>query len=378
MVVNGANDDAKEIRVERLTKSYRGRAGQRITALEGLDLVVSRGESLAVVGPSGSGKTTLLRLVAGLEEPTSGQVRYGNRAVTAIRPEQRRIHFLFQDAPLYPSLTVEKNLATAYRAGRGSAEDRQTRIEGIAERFKIRHRLKSMPEQLSRGERQRVALGRALLSRPGVLLLDEPLSNLDPETRYRLRLEIANLRREISATMVHVTHDPFEAFTLGDRVAVLNEGKLSQIDRPESVYRAPADRFVAGFVGFPPMNFLEGEIEETNGNKRLVVRNGERVVARFQPPSEGTGVTVKRLVVGIRPEQVRVSRSPEALPWQEAVIRRIERFGPNEYWQVELSGETLVVKGDPAWRVSLVDRIGVHLKDSSLTWFAADSGKRLG
>ncbi len=387
------------IQVQKVTKRYRDKRRRLILAVDAADLTVAAGETLMVAGPSGSGKTSLLRLIAGLEEPTQGQVLLDGRSVTAIRPAARGIFMLFQDALLYPNLSVYDNLAAPlmfresswspwrWRRRREAVRDQ---VEGIARRFRIDGRLDALPEQLSRGERQRVALGRAILSRPAVLLLDEPLSNLEPELRFRLRLEITALREETGATVIHVTHDPFEAFTLGDRVAVLHRGRLQQVDRPERIYWEPANRFVAGFVGFPPMNFVAGwaraagdglwfqALGEGGGGLRLkmpsglAVADGREIVAGIRPEHV-------EIVAGIRPEHVEIEAASDGSARRgfEALIRRVEKFGPEGFWHLEVSGVCLVARNGFGRLLPEAGRVRARLEESRVLWFDPESSERI-
>lgn len=378
-----------KIQVQKVTKQYRHSKHRKILAVDAVDLTVNAGEMLAIVGPSGSGKTSLLRLIAGLEEPTQGQVLLDGTPVSAIRPAKRGMFMLFQDALLYPNLNVYDNLAMPLTLrqplwktfGMGRRRQREmvrAQVESIARRFQISKRLDALPEQLSRGERQRTALGRAMLSRPEVLLLDEPLSNLEPELRFHLRFEMASLREETGATVIHVTHDPFEAFTLGDRVAALHRGRLQQIDLPERIYQEPANQFVAGFFGFPPMNFVKGWAKEAEGELWFFApgKPGEGIQLKMPPK---LAVAVERPVVaGIRPEHVEALPNKSAPGSFEASIRRVEKFGPEVFWHLNVSGVGIVARGDAGWNLPKTGRVHVRLEESRLLWFDSESSKRIG
>src|ERR671931_2700924 len=227
-----------------------------VRAVDGVDLVTREGEFLVLLGPSGCGKTTLLRMIAGLEQPTSGTILIGGRVVNALPPRARKIAMVFQSYALYPHMTVLKNIAFPLRAQGVPRNEIPKKIEWAAALFGIGHLLERKPRQLSGGERQRVALARALVREPAVFLLDEPLSNLDAQLRASARDELQQFQRRIGTTTIYVTHDQVEAMGLGDRIVVMQHGKVRQIGTPAEIYDEPADTFVATFVGAPPMNLL--------------------------------------------------------------------------------------------------------------------------
>ncbi len=237
-----------------LTKRY---AGSGSAAVDGVDVESRDGEFLVLLGPSGSGKTTVLRMIAGLEEPTSGDVLIGGRVVNALSPRERGIAMVFQSYALYPHLTVYGNIAFPLKAQGVAKSEQAPKVRWAAEKFGIAGLLERKPRELSGGERQRVALARALVREPQVFLLDEPLSNLDAKLRASAREELQKFQKEIGTTAVYVTHDQVEAMALGDRVVIMDQGRVRQIGTPAEVYDDPADTFVATFLGSPPMNLLE-------------------------------------------------------------------------------------------------------------------------
>jgi multiple sugar transport system ATP-binding protein len=243
---------------EHVDKRYPG----GVEALCDLCLELADGELLALVGPSGCGKSTVLRLLAGLEAPTAGTIRLGGRAVNELPPKARNVAMVFQDYALYPTRTVRGNLAFPLEMRRLPRDEVTRRVEATAELLEIRDLLERLPRELSGGQRQRVAMGRALVREPAAFLLDEPLSNLDAKLRVQVRAEIAELRRRTGTTMLYVTHDQVEAMTLGDRVAVLQRGRLQQVAPPRELYERPGNAFVAGFIGSPPMNLLPARLAE--------------------------------------------------------------------------------------------------------------------
>mgnify|MGYP005849618305 CR=1 FL=1 len=230
-----------------------------VRAVDGVDLAIKEGEFIVLLGPSGSGKTTLLRMIAGLEQPTAGEVLIGGQVVNELPPRARKIAMVFQSYALYPHMTAFKNIAFPLKAQGVEKAAIPQKVRWAASMFGIERLLNRKPRELSGGERQRVALARALVREPTVFLLDEPLSNLDAKLRALAREELKQFQRRIGTTTIYVTHDQVEAMGLGDRIAVMNEGKVRQLGMPQDVYNEPADTFVAGFVGSPPMNFLEKE-----------------------------------------------------------------------------------------------------------------------
>ncbi len=329
--------------LENVSRVYPG----QVVAVDRVDLEIGDGEFMVLLGPSGCGKTTTLRLIAGLEKPSSGRIRIGSRDASGVPPRKRGIAMVFQNQALYPHLNVERNLAFGL-AGRGSNLNRfwpwrsrgDERVRQVAQALGIEQLLERFPRQLSGGERQRVALGRAVVRDPAVFLLDEPLSNLDAPLRVELRHEIKRLHERSAGTMVYVTHDQTEALSLGDRVAVMKEGKVQQVGQPGDVYDWPCNRFVAGFVGTPAMNFISGAVVRRDGKARFVcgawsVLLDERRFGSGQPP-EGPAS------LGVRPEDIRLvppggdagaDGCDTAAP---AVVRLVETWGDAEVVTVEL------------------------------------------
>jgi len=292
-------------------------------AVDDLSLDVADGEMLVLVGPSGCGKTTILRMIAGLERLSAGTIRIGSRMVNLVPPRDRDVAMVFQNCPLYPHLTVCQNMAFGLRMrGVARAEiDRQVRQ--AAKMLAVEELLGLRPGQLSGGQQQRVALGKAIVRRPACFLLDEPLTHLDAGLRVDMRAELARLHRQLRTTTIHVTHDQEEAMALGDRVAVVREGRLQQVAPPLEIYRSPVNRFVARFFGAPPMNLLEGTLVAAQG--RLWLDEGSQ---RVLLPADAVPLVESRvggrIVLGIRPEAVRLRPAggpPDAGPSAEPVLR---------------------------------------------------------
>jgi multiple sugar transport system ATP-binding protein len=295
------------IQLDNVRKVYRDGAAH--VAVEGASFVVADGEFVVLVGPSGSGKSTLLRMIAGLESITDGDLHIGERRVNDVAPRDRDIAMVFQSYALYPHMSVRDNLGFALRLQKRPKAEIAQRVDTAAGVLGLGSILDRKPRQLSGGQRQRVALGRAIVRDPAVFLFDEPLSNLDAKLRVQMRAEISSLHRRLGATMVYVTHDQVEAMTLGDRIVVLHEGKIQQIGAPLHLYDHPANRFVAGFIGSPAMNFFEGSIQDgafvaDGGAVRLPLGGGwmERLRGR-----EG-----RRVTLGIRPEALYAARGRPA------------------------------------------------------------------
>ncbi|RDU94684.1 ABC transporter ATP-binding protein [Trinickia dinghuensis] len=255
------------LNLEQVTKRF-----GETDVLNGINLDVSPGEFVVCVGPSGCGKSTLLRIVAGLEDHTSGHVRIGGSLVDTTPPASRGIAMVFQSYALYPHLNVADNMSLALKRERVGREEIMRRVKAAADMLALGPLLKRRPAALSGGQRQRVAIGRAIVRQPKLFLFDEPLSNLDAELRVNTRVELANLHRTLGATMLYVTHDQIEAMTLADKIVVLNGGKVQQIGSPSDLYDRPVNRFVAGFIGSPKMNFVEGEEAGRDGAKAIGVR----------------------------------------------------------------------------------------------------------
>jgi multiple sugar transport system ATP-binding protein len=277
-------------------------------AVDRADFTVADGELLVLVGPSGCGKSTLLRLIAGLEQVTEGAVLIGDRDVTNLEPRDRDIAMVFQSYALYPHMTVEENLGFGLKLRGHSPEEVRQRVQQSAATLELTEFLERRPRQLSGGQRQRVALGRALVRKPKVFLLDEPLSNLDAKLRGSMRTEIARLHRSLATTMVYVTHDQVEAMTLGQRIVVLDKGIVQQIDAPMRLYDHPVNLFVAGFVGHPAMNFFKGRYD--SAGHMLVGVNGS-TLPLAGPRADGipAGMEGREIVVGIRPEDLTLAKA---------------------------------------------------------------------
>jgi multiple sugar transport system ATP-binding protein len=302
-----------KIELDEVTKEFAG----GVRAVDSVTLSVASGEFLVLVGPSGCGKSTLLRMIAGLEETTAGAVRIGERDVTNLSPRDRDIAMVFQNYALYPHYTVEKNLGYGLRVRRTPKDEISRRVAEVAEMLGLEDLLQRRPAALSGGQRQRVAMGRAIIREPAAFLMDEPLSNLDAKLRVDMRAQLARLHDRLGVTTVYVTHDQIEAMTLGQRVAVMRDGRLQQIDTPQNLYRRPENLFVAAFIGSPSMNLVDAEITD-----------GEIRFAGWRLPLGGRQLPAGRVVVGIRPQDFAdASTADPGLPTIEAELAVVEELG---------------------------------------------------
>jgi multiple sugar transport system ATP-binding protein len=332
-----------ELEFSHVTKVY----GGETPAVNDLNLHVGEGEFVVLVGPSGCGKTTALRMVAGLEEITSGEIRIGDRVVNDLAPRERDIAMVFQNYALYPHKSVYDNLAFGLRMRKVPKAEQRRRVEEIAQKLGLADMLQRRPAQLSGGQRQRVAMGRAIVREPKAFLMDEPLSNLDAKLRVQMRAEIARIQQALKVTTLYVTHDQVEAMTMGDRVAVMRDGILQQVDTPQRLYDRPESLFVASFVGSPPMNLFEATVEQDASRLALgdtTVDLPADVIAERPALRAYAG---RRIAVGIRPEEVR-----EASGWDGARVRGnvllVEALGAEQLVHIEIAGR-------PLERADLVD-----------------------
>ena len=313
--------------------------------VDDFNLEVADGELVVLVGGSGSGKSTILRMLAGLETVSSGTIRIGDRDVTTLPPRDRDVAMVFQDYALYPHMTVRENLSLGLRLKKVAKAEIERRVAWAAGVLGLETLLDRKPKQLSGGQRQRVAMGRAMVREPSVFLFDEPLSNLDAGLRAQMRVEIGTLQRRLGTTALYVTHDQVEAMTLGDRIVVLADRRVQQIGRPIDVYRAPVNRFVAGFIGTPPMNFIDGHVAADDGPP-VFVTGGARV------PLPGIRVASGPVTLGIRPEHVTLMPEADAAATSAATfsaqVAVVERLGGTSHVHLALGSRrlTAVVSGD--------------------------------
>ena len=336
-----------------LTLSQVAKRFAAFEAIRGVDLTVEKGEFVVFVGPSGCGKSTLLRMIAGLESISGGELRIGGALMNDVAPAQRGIAMVFQSYALYPHMSVRKNMAFALEtAGQPQAEI-DARVAKAAAILQIEALLDRKPKQLSGGQRQRVAIGRAIVRDPAIFLFDEPLSNLDAELRVQMRVEIARLHRELGATMIYVTHDQVEAMTMADRIVVLRLGRVEQIGTPLELYNAPANRFVAGFIGSPKMNFLSADLSGlTSEGAELVLAGQNLRIPRSLAGASG------RVELGLRPEDAALSGGDIALGRMEVVL--VEHLGGSTLLYGRLAdGQMLTVQVEDQATTRAGDRVEI-------------------
>ncbi len=344
--------------------------GADAPAVPGLDLEIGDGEFMVLVGPSGCGKSTTLRMLAGLEPVDEGAVFIDDRDVSGVPPKDRDIAMVFQNYALYPHMSVAENMGFALKMAKVGAAERKERVAEAARMLGLTEYLDRRPRALSGGQRQRVAMGRAIVRKPAVFCMDEPLSNLDAKMRVQTRTDIATLQSALGTTTVYVTHDQVEAMTMGHRVAVLNEGELQQVDRPLRLYDRPANLFVAGFIGSPRMNLLEA-----------VVRDGRVLVDELEVPvpSSAAGRLTERVTVGVRPEAFRLVPAGQGLP-MEAVM--VEELGADSYvhgvCDAEGSRRQLIVRAGARGDVQRGDVVHVAPEPAGVHVFDTETGVRLG
>ncbi len=328
-----------EVTYNKATRIY---PGSDRPAVDSLDLQINDGEFLVLVGPSGCGKSTSLRMLAGLEDVNSGSIHIGDRDVTHLPPKERDIAMVFQNYALYPHMTVAENMGFALKIAGVPKDEIRKRVLDAAKMLHLEEYLDRKPKALSGGQRQRVAMGRAIVREPKVFLMDEPLSNLDAKLRVQTRTQIASLQRRLGITTVYVTHDQVEAMTMGDRVAVLKDGVLQQVDTPRAMYDRPANVFVAGFIGSPPMNLMDVPLED--GGVRL---GDQHIPIEREAIAKAAEEGSNEVTLGVRPEAFTVTTDEKALP---VTVNVVEELGADAY----LYG-TAEIGGQPRDIVARVD-----------------------
>lgn len=347
-----------------------------VTVLKDLNLDIDDGEFLVLLGSSGCGKSTLLNCIAGLLEPTDGQIYIKDRNVTWEEPKDRGIGMVFQSYALYPQMTVEKNLSFGLQVAKVPKDEIRKKVARAAEILQIEALLDRKPAELSGGQRQRVAIGRALVRDVDVFLFDEPLSNLDAKLRSELRVEIKRLHQSLKNTMIYVTHDQIEALTLADRIAIMKNGVIQQLDEPTTIYNRPVNLFVAGFIGSPSMNFFKGRVEAVDGTMHFVAPGTRLSLAGYHadsPLKDGQAV-----VLGIRPEHIQVDEDiPQGAAAQDGVVDIEEPMGADNLLWVKQGDHVLSVRtgGTRRFRPGTPVRLGYDMSVASL--FDAASEMRL-
>ena len=352
-----------------LTKTY-AEGGSAITAVEDLDIELDEGEFLVLVGPSGCGKSTTLLCVAGLEDPTDGTVSIGDRDVTDERPEARDIAMVFQNYALYPHMSARENMGFGLKMTTDLGSDEiDQRVGETADLLDITDLLDQRPKALSGGQQQRVALGRAIIREPSVFLMDEPLSNLDASLRSTMRAEIQRLQRTLDVTTVYVTHDQTEAMTMGDRIAVMRGGELQQLGTPLECYYEPANRFVAGFIGEPSMNFFDLERRDD----RLI---GDTIEYPLSDAHREAVADIDRVTLGIRPPDVEVT-TEDGASVSRGTLKLVEPVGERDYLHLNIGGVKTTVGVDGHVRAGEGTTIGVRFPEDHIHLFDRATGEAL-
>jgi ABC-type sugar transport system ATPase subunit len=356
-----------EIKLRGVCKSY-----GEVAVVHGVDLEVADHEFVVFVGPSGCGKSTLLRMIAGLEDITSGEIAIDGRIVNELDPKDRDVAMVFQDYALYPHMTVFENMAFSMRYRGVGKDEIRRRVDHAARILDIESLVARMPRQLSGGQRQRVAMGRAIVRDPKVFLFDEPLSNLDAKLRVQMRTEIKRLRERVATTTIYVTHDQVEAMTLADRIVILNHGRIEQIGTPEEVYETPATVFVAGFIGAPPMNLLAARI----GAEGHVALAGDGTIVLPGEATRHTGRPQQDVLMGVRPEHL-VWHAGGGTPFLSGRATVVEPLGSDTLVSLDVAGTPVIARLPP----KLVRRAGEELAlaadPANIHFFDRATGSRL-
>ena len=351
---------ASSLEIAGINKRF-GNGDKSVEVLRRVDIHVAPGEFLILVGPSGCGKSTLLNIIAGLDDPTEGEVRIGGKNVVGMPPRDRDIAMVFQSYALYPTMSVADNIGFALEMRKMPKAERQKRIDEVAAMLQISHLLDRRPSQLSGGQRQRVAMGRALARQPQLFLFDEPLSNLDAKLRVEMRAEIKRLHQASGITSVYVTHDQVEAMTLGSRIAVMKGGVVQQLGTPDDIYNRPANTYVATFIGSPTMNLLRGAA--TGGQFGI-----QGAALNLAAPASANEV-----LLGVRPEHLVMN---DSAPWR-GKVSVVEPTGPDTYVVVDTAAGSVTLRTDAQTRVQPGDSVGLAVEPANAHWFDASSENRL-
>ena len=350
------------------------RFSEDVVAVNNVNLEIEDKEFVVLVGPSGCGKTTTLRMVAGLEDISAGEIYIGDRLVNDVPPKDRNIAMVFQNYALYPHMTVYKNMAFSLKLRRTPRDEIERRVKVAADILGIGDLLDRKPKQLSGGQRQRVAVGRAIVRQPEVFLFDEPLSNLDAKLRVNMRAELIKLHERLDATMIYVTHDQVEAMTMGDRIVVMRNGFIQQVGPPMEVYNQPQNQFVAGFIGSPPMNFLEARLVADNGGLAVDLK-GMRLPLPLQHAKSAEAYTNKEVIFGIRPEDILPAtekKSPYLAPLR-ATVEVLEPLGAEIILELACQGYSFTARMDPQMRAKMHDEIPICFDMERVHLFDAET-----
>jgi multiple sugar transport system ATP-binding protein len=361
-----------EVRLEKVSKIY----NEKVKAVDEVSLTIHDKEFMVLVGPSGCGKSTTLRMVAGLEEISQGNIFIDNVLVNDIPPKDRDIAMVFQNYALYPHMTVFENMAFGLKLRKFRKDEIKARVEEAAEILDLQDLLDRRPKELSGGQRQRVAVGRAIVRKPKVFLFDEPLSNLDAKLRVQMRVEISKLHQKLEATMIYVTHDQVEAMTMGDRIMVMKDGIVQQVESPAHLYSRPANKFVAGFIGSPAMNFFEGELV---ANGSILFRNKSFDLQIPEKLSHGLHKEkTDKIILGVRPEDFALepteSKKDNSL---EALVEVIEPMGSENYLYLKTEDQDFIIRTAPSTNVKIKDKIQLYINLENIHLFDEKTSEAL-
>jgi len=355
-----------QVHLKNVKKTY-GRGDKAVDVIHGISIDIQHGEFIVMVGPSGCGKSTLVRMVAGLEEITSGDIVIGDRIVNELEPKDRDIAMVFQNYALYPHMSVYQNMAYGLKIRGFSKADIETRVQKAAKILELGELLQRTPRQLSGGQRQRVAMGRAIVREPAVFLFDEPLSNLDAKLRVQMRLEIQRLHKTLGTTSLYVTHDQVEAMTLGQRMIVMNGGVAEQIGTPAEVYTTPATTFVASFIGSPPMNLLRGKLSDTGRQMQI----GPSLVSLPLMQSEAERVAHRELILGVRPEHLFIG-----MPGLPLEVQLVESLGADLLVHGVCRDQSVVIRTPTGTAIEAGQHTSVGFAADVMHWFDPATNKR--
>ncbi|HSH95791.1 MAG TPA: ABC transporter ATP-binding protein [Roseimicrobium sp.] len=360
--------------IDALQKSFTQAKGRSVPALTGATLSVERGKLLSVVGPSGCGKTTLLRLTAGFETPDTGSITLAGRPLAGVDPADRKMAMVFQQPALYPHMTVRENLSSGLRWRHVPRAEVERRVAEMSRLLGVESLMDRLPEMLSGGEQQRVALGRAFIQEPEVVLLDEPLSSLDAPLRREMRSFIRQLQQRLGTTMVFVTHDQEEALSMGDRVAVMREGRVEQVGSPREVYRQPASLFVARFIGVPSVNTITGTLRRTNGGMSLDTAGGP--VSLPQAAVENGLQEGREVVMAVRPEDFFAADTTTPGAWR-VVVEQVETPGSDSLVHIQCAGQNLLWRTMEEFNSTSSTELFFMPRWDRVRWFDSKTGEAI-
>ncbi len=368
------------VQLNQLVKDYRDGHKGIFRAVKSIDLDIRDHEFMVLVGPSGCGKSTTLRMIAGLEEISSGSILIDDKVVNDVLPKNRDIAMVFQNYALYPHMSIFENMAFGLKLMKYSKGEIKQRVEDAADILGLRPLLERKPKALSGGQRQRVAVGRAIVRQPKVFLFDEPLSNLDAKMRVQMRTEISKLHEKLDATMIYVTHDQVEAMTMGDRICVMKDGNIMQVADPLTLYNKPESKFVAGFIGSPPMNFFPGEISHQDGVTRFhaseTTASPMHVIIDPKQNHDFSQLNGRKVILGVRPEDISEARDGQS-PHLQATVELSEPMGAETYLHLRNGDQSFIARMDCSRRYQSGQCLSLCLKADKLHFFDPESALNL-